>query len=90
MRVMDIPGWPPDSGGAFQGGEVFPQSIEQVTVETYGLNREGNILFFCRFDGKSLPYDFFISDATIAEKFVNILNDNRGKTLFEWVHRSPS
>jgi hypothetical protein len=80
---MDLSGWPPQSGGSYKPGEEFPISSEQVTVERFLLVREGHIAFTCRFNQKSVPYDFFIADEDTAAKFIKILEDNRGMRLFD-------
>jgi hypothetical protein len=84
-RVMDLPGWPPQSGGAYKPGEVFPISTDEVTVERFLLITEGHVAFICRFNGRSFAYDFFVADEKIAGKFVNIINDSHGKKLFDVV-----
>lgn len=82
QRVMDLPGWPPQSGGAFKPGEIFPQSSEEVTIERVLRMNDGHLLFACRFDGRSVFYDFPLLDEKTGAKVADILNDNIGKTLF--------
>jgi hypothetical protein len=80
---MDLSGWPPQSGGSYKSGEVFPVSSEEVTIEQFLLAKEGHIAFTCRFNEKSVPYDFFIADENIAAKFIKLLGENRGMRLFD-------
>jgi hypothetical protein len=37
----------------------------------------------CRFNERSIPYDFFVPNATTAEKIVKILTENYGARLFD-------
>ena len=83
MRVMNIPGWPPQSGGAYTRGKESPQSTDQVNIERVIGEIQGNISFVCRFKGESIPYVLFVRDLKICEKFKKILHDNRGLTLFD-------
>jgi len=83
LRVMDLAGWPPQSSGAYQRGDVFPQSTEEVTVEGVLRVGESHVSFISRFNDRSIPYDFFVRNATIAEKVVKILTENYGTRLFD-------
>jgi len=80
---MDLAGWPPQSGGAYQRGDVFPQSTEEVTVERVIRVSESHVSFMCRFNERSIPYDFFVPNANMAEKIVKILSENHGARLFD-------
>ena len=82
MRVMDLKGWVPQSGGAFKSGNVFPMSAEQVTIEKILRVMDDHVSFTCDFGGRSEGYDFFVPDKKTANKIAKILNDNVGKTLF--------
>ncbi len=82
MRVMDLPHWPPDSGGPFKAGDVFPVSAESVIIENVVRVDGEKITFTCTFNGKLQSYDFSAPDEKIAAKLAVILKDNVGKTLF--------
>jgi hypothetical protein len=82
MRVMDLPGWIPQPGGPTSPGESFPIYPEQVTIErVVGIFGEYRLLFTCRFDGRSVPYNFPLPDLKTAAKITVILTENVGKTL---------
>jgi len=82
MRVADLPGWVPQSGGPTSPGETFPITADQVTIErVIGVFGEHHFLFMCRFNDRSVSYDFPLLDAKTAAKIANILNENIGKTL---------
>ena len=82
MRVMNLPNWPPDSGGAFKTGDVFPISPESVIIEGVVRVAGKTITFTCAFNGKQQAYDFSAPDEKTAEKVAVILKNNVGKTLF--------
>lgn len=83
MRVMNIPGWPPQSGSAYIRGNLSPQSTDQVNVERVLGEIQGHISFVCRFNGESIPYALFVRDLKTCEKFKKILDEKRGMTLFD-------
>jgi len=79
----DLPEWPPKYvEGAIPPGSL-PTSTETVLIERFLTIREGNVVFMCTFDRRSIPYSYFIGDGGIAEKFAQVLSENCGKTLFE-------
>jgi len=80
-RVMDLPGWPPEPGGAMTIGGRFPVTVDQVTIERVVALRGEHLLFTYRFDGQSVFYDFPLLDKPDAEKIIKIVNDNVGKVL---------
>lgn len=82
MRVMDLRDWPPQPGGAFTAGTIFPQSTEEVYVERFIGIMAGHIVFTCRFGGDSFSYDFPVGDEK-REKVVEIIMGNYGKRLFD-------
>jgi hypothetical protein len=82
MRVMDFAGWVPQSGGAYRGGDKFPISAEEVTIEKVLRVTEDHVAFTCDFGGKSVGYDFYVPDIRTAEKVAAILSANVGGTLF--------
>ena len=81
QRVMDLPGWPPDGGGAYGRGDIFPSS-QEVTIKEVFRVMENKITFTCSFGAKDLSYDFSAPDEKTAEKLAVILKANTGKTLF--------
>jgi hypothetical protein len=82
MRIMDLDGWVPQSGGAYRGGDKFPISAEEVTIEKVLRAMKDHVAFTCDFGGKSVGYDFYVPSLHVAEKVATILNANVGKTLF--------
>ncbi|MGD0737603.1 MAG: hypothetical protein ABR976_20925 [Terracidiphilus sp.] len=81
LRVMDLPGWPPNPGGAKSEGERSPTALDQVTIEQVNHVMEDHVMFTCRFNGHQVPHNFQLADKKTGEKIEKILNDNRGKTL---------
>jgi hypothetical protein len=49
MRVMDLPGWVPQSGGAHRPGDVFPISANEVTIEKVTRVVDKQVGFTCLF-----------------------------------------
>jgi hypothetical protein len=82
-RVMDLPGWPPQPGGAFKGGDTFPQSTDQVTVDKYLNLVRNHVSFTCIWNGKPVGYDFTVPDEATGKKVQKILEANLGKKLFD-------
>ena len=82
MRVMDLPNWPPDSGGPFKAGDVFPISPESVIIEEVVRVDGKKITFSCTLNGNRQSYDFSAPYGNTATKLAVILKNNVGKTLF--------
>jgi hypothetical protein len=83
MRVMDLPHWPPDTGGAFDArNHRFAISSEDVVIERVTRISDRRITFVCSFEGRAHTYDFATPDARTAQKLKNILENNVGLTLF--------
>jgi hypothetical protein len=83
MRVMDLPHWPPDTGGAFDPrNHRFPISAEEVVIERVTRVSDRRITFVCSFDGGPHTYDFTAPDGRTAEKLKAILENNVGMSLF--------
>lgn len=80
-RVMDFPGWPPQSGGAYIPGDVFPLTAAEVTIENVVGVTDDHVAFTCVFGSRSASYDFFVPDEKTAKKVAKILTDNRRKSL---------
>jgi hypothetical protein len=82
MTVSQLPGWIPQPGGPKSEGDRFPTTADQVTIErVIGIFGEHHIVFTCKFNGRSVSYDFPLLDAKSAPKIAAILNDNIGNTL---------
>jgi hypothetical protein len=81
LRVIDLPGWPPNPGGAKLEGETSPTALDQVTIERVDCVMVDHVIFISSFDGRLVPYIFQMPDKKTGEKIAKILNDNRGKTL---------
>ena len=82
LRVMDLPHWPPDSGGSFASGDRFSTSAEEVLIDEVTKVDGTKVTFTCTFDGRKLTYDFAAPSVRTAEKLATILRENVGKTLF--------
>lgn len=81
-RVMDLPGWVPQSGGAYDPHtDKFPVAAGEVTIENVHHVMNDHVTFTCIFNGRSVSYDFFVLDAKMAKKIAKILVNNRGKSL---------
>jgi hypothetical protein len=81
-RVMDLPEWVPQPGGPTSPGETFPLATDQVTFErVIGVFGEHHLMFMCRFNGRSVSYNYPLLDPKTAATIANILNENIGNTL---------
>jgi len=80
-RVMDLPGWAPQPGGAKKAGDVFPTSTDDVFIESVITYVNEHLIFTCKFRGASVFYDFPMLDQETANKVAAILKDHIGKTL---------
>lgn len=83
LRVMDLPGWASQTSRSFStiDGDVLPACADRVTIERLTLVTRGHVLFTCLFQGRSLPYDFPVSDRDLAKKIAIILRQNTGRVL---------
>jgi hypothetical protein len=81
MRVMDLPGWVPQPGGAYRPGDLIPLAAEEVTIEGVSRVMDNYVSFTCIFRGRPVSYDFWVSDQRLAAKVVKILKENIGETL---------
>ena len=82
-RVMDLPNWPPDSGGPFDPrSHRFAISSEEVVIDEVTKVDGTKITFTCLFDGNKLTYDFSAPSVRTAEKLAEIIRENSGKALF--------
>jgi hypothetical protein len=82
LRVMDLPHWPPEPGGAFKPGDQLAISSEQVLIDEVMKVDGTKLTFTCAFDGKKLSYDYAAPSVRTAEKLAMILRENVGNTLF--------
>lgn len=81
QRVMDLPGWPPQPGGAMKVGSVFPTSTDEVNIERVVYYAQQNLMFSCKFGKESVIYHFPLLDPKNADKVSAILHDHIGQTL---------
>lgn len=81
MRVMDLPGWPPQAGDAYLPGDDFPISSDEVTIERVWVYANEHLSFACKFEGKSVFYDFPLLDEKTANKVGAILSEHKDKSL---------
>jgi hypothetical protein len=80
---MDLPNWPPDSGGAFDPrNPKFAISAEAVVIKGVSKVDGHKITFTCDYEGRPHTYDFVAPDEKTAGKLAAILRDNVGNFLF--------
>jgi hypothetical protein len=87
-RVMDLPGWVLQPGGAKSEGDRAP-SPDEVFIERVLSVFEDHVLFSCRFvdrspaeaEARSIFYDFPMLDDKSRTAIEEILVANTGKTL---------
>jgi hypothetical protein len=84
MRVMNLPGWPPEASGTFARGGTFPMTPDQVFIERVVHTTPDVLTFACSFnDGKAAQHPLYhwrlLGDKT--QKIEKILHDNKGNTL---------
>jgi hypothetical protein len=80
MKINDLPGWPPEPGGAFENLESWPASGQAVLKKV--LNAHHNwVAFTCSFEGREHPYDFETPDKPTALRIKAILDRSIGQTL---------
>lgn len=81
MRVMDLPGWPPQPGGSKTNAEAVVVPPDQVTIERVVLVVKDHVLFGCQAAGRSVLYDFRQLNKETSKEIADILNENIGLTL---------
>ena len=82
MRVLDIPDWPPQPGGAFSPAYRSPSSEQAIVKRIEGTNR-AVVTFVCGFDGNEHSYDFDARSVELAGKVAKLLQSNIGKSLMQ-------
>jgi hypothetical protein len=81
MKLRDLPGWPPDAGGAFSPGDRFAIRPGQVTIKDVQAVVKNRVTFSGTFDDRVVTYNYMAPDEKLAEKVAAILKANTGKDL---------
>jgi hypothetical protein len=81
MRVMDLPGWPPQPGGSKTNVDTVALPPDQVTIERVVLVVKDHVLFACQAAGRSVLYDFRQLNRETSKELADILNENMGRSL---------
>jgi len=80
VRVSDLAGWIPEPGSPFKRGDRVPRP-DEVFIENVLAPIGEHLAFSCKFEGRSIIYDFPMLDEKTRPKIVEILHENIGKTL---------
>jgi hypothetical protein len=81
MRIMDLPGWPPQPSGPFARGSVFPISTDDVYIERVVHHAHDTLMFACKFGKESVVYHFRLLDSDKANKVGEIIHAHIGDLL---------
>lgn len=77
-RMMDLPGWPPNIGSAW---ELYPPAADQVTIGQVLKVMPNRVEFTCKFGVRSVFCSFQKLDEKTGQEIAAILRDNTGKIL---------
>jgi hypothetical protein len=81
MRIMELPGWPPQPSNGYKSGDVSPSPIEEVTIEAVRRVIRKSVGFSGRFQSRTIGYTFVAPDEKTADKIAAILSDYVGDKL---------
>ena len=57
MKINDLPGWPPEPGGAYENLEAWPTSGQAILKQVLDAHHNW-VAFICSFEGREHSYDF--------------------------------
>jgi hypothetical protein len=81
MKLRDLPGWPPDAGGAISRGDNFAIRPALVTIKDVQAVVKKLVTFTGMFDGRAVTYNYMAPDEKLAAKVAAILKANADKDL---------
>jgi hypothetical protein len=80
MRVRELPNWPPEPGGAYRPGSIFPSSGEAIIAEVVPL--QGCAVTFRATHGQdSHSYHYQAETKEIAEQLQRLMEGNVGRAI---------
>jgi hypothetical protein len=86
MKVMELPGWPPEATGTFgpHSGATFAGAADTVYIQSVIFATSDALMFSCSFyDGNAAQHPVYhwnyLGDNAL--KVAKILHDNSGKML---------
>jgi len=82
IRVMDLPDWPPQPGGRYDGSYRVPTS-EQAILKSSERTSGSFVTFVCEFEGKEHTYDLEVKNDELARKLEKVLRANVGKSIMQ-------
>jgi hypothetical protein len=81
-RLRDLFDWPPQPGGAYDAGTVFPTGGEAVVNDVFPV-RDTTVTFHGVFKGGTSSYHYFAPNVKTAHKIYAAIAANLGKTASE-------
>jgi len=78
--LRDLPGWPPEPGGAYESGTEFPRPWEAVIIEVIPVDAT-SVTFKAQYKKYSHSYHFFAASKEIASQIQIIVGANIGKSV---------
>jgi hypothetical protein len=82
ITLRELANWPPEPGGAYESGTVFPVAGEAVVVEIFPV-RDAMVTFRGEFGKYPHSYHYKASSEKIASQIHAVILANLGKTVAE-------
>ena len=82
IRVMELPGWPPDPGGTYDASYRTPSSEQAILKRTEGVNGS-SVAFVCEFEGNGHSYDLDLKNEDLAWQIEKSLRGCIGKSIMQ-------
>jgi hypothetical protein len=79
-KIRNLPNWPPDPGGLYQGSTPASEQAILRTVEPNRVN--GLVTFVGEFEGHNHTYDYRASNEKLAEAIRQVLRQHVGTSVF--------
>ena|ERR1700693_2106381 len=80
ITLRELPDWPPEPGGAYESGTVFPVAGEAVVIEVFPAIGD-MVTFHGEFGKNPHSYHYTASSETIASRIHAVIFANLGKTV---------
>jgi hypothetical protein len=78
MKIRDLPGWPPEPGGAFKASHKSPASGEGLLTELIRVHNTSTT-FTASLEGKEFHYDYEAPNSKLAQELAEVLARSIGK-----------
>jgi hypothetical protein len=82
-RVMSLPNWPPDPGGATPGRYISPSSEQAIIARAEPRIKDRLVTFVGTFEGLEHTYDYEAPSEEIASSLRRLIGGSVGKSVYQ-------